>query len=260
MNIYSINNIEIINEIILNNLEVIDNNYKSKLLLNNKDVLIKFPKCKIKSDLSLNNKILDLVYEKEENVLNKWITKFEEIIKKKIYKKNKIWFTNEISLNSISNMITPIYRKYKNKYLIRTYIDVDKNIDKNILHNNNEIIPVIKLDFLIVNSNSFDIKLNIFDIEKNLGKDNIKIDNNGIEEVNLIINNNETIKLKKRNELYEKYYRETILKANYLRNEAIKKYLEAKKIKLNIYNLDNEFIVNENEEIDKLNKEKFEMI
>lgn len=263
MNIYSIDNLEILNNLELTNLEILkDNNYKSNVFFNNKEIFLEFPKCKTKSGLCVNNNsFIDLVYDNSINILNEWINTLENNLSKKIYEKNNVWFTNPINQNVITNMITPLYRKYNNKLLIRTYINVNKNININDLHINlekNEIIPILKLDYLIINSNSFDIKFTIFkinilekqDLEKN-------ISNNNLNEVNLVINEETPIKLKKHNEVYLKYYKETIIKAKHLKNEAIKKYLEAKHIKSNILNfddLDKDIFMDENNEINELNK------
>ena len=254
MNIYSIDNLEVLNNLELTNLELIknDNIYKSNLYIKNNDILMEFPKCNIKTGIHLNNKIIDLEYDSSSNLLNKWIKKLEDVLCNKIYEKNNIWFTNHINKNIINNMITPLYRIYNKNILIRTYNDVDKNININNLQEyleNNKIIPIIKLDSLIINSNSFDIKLIIYKLNP------IKTDNNIIEEVNLVINENDPIKLKKHNEVYKKYYRETIIKANSLILEAIKKYLEAKQIKSNIDidTLTDDLNIDENNEIEKLN-------
>lgn len=251
MNIYSIDNLEILNNLVLTNLELIKNNnsYKSNLYIKNKEILIEFPKCEIKSGLHINTKIMDLVYDSSLNLLNEWIKYLEEILCNKIYEKNNIWFTNHISKNIIKNMITPLYRKYNKNILIRTYNIVDKNVHINNLQEHlekNEIIPIIKLDSLIINSNSFDIKL-IMVKSNTIKKENL------IEEVNLVINESEPIKLKKHNEVYIKYYRDTILKANSLKIEAINKYLEAKQIKSKIDTLTDDLNIDENNEIENLN-------
>jgi hypothetical protein len=249
MNIYSIDYTKELNNLELTKLSLMkNNNYKSKINLNDKEIYIEYPKCKIKPALCIsNNSFIDLEYDNSLNNLNNWISDLEKILSNKIYEKNNEWFTNPINKNIINNMITPLYRKYKQKLLIRCYINVGNKMNINELENK-EIIPIIKLDSLIVKSNSFDIKLLITKI-KRVEEKNI------IKEVDLVINEETPIKLKKHNEVYINYYKETINKAELLRDEAINKYLEAQKIKSTIYNLKDILNIDENKEIDNLNKE-----
>ena len=248
MNIYSIDYTKELNNLELTKLSLMkNNNYKSKINLNDKDIYIEYPICKIKSAMCVSNNIfIDLEYDNSLNKLNNWICNLENILSNKIYEKNNEWFTNPINKNIINNMITPIYRKYNNKILIRCYIDVDDKLNINCLENK-EIIPIIKLNYLIVKSNSFDVKLNISKINI------IEEKKYMIKEVDLVINEDIPIKLKKHNEVYINYYKETINKAETLRDKAINKYLEAKKIISTIDNLKE--VLNENKEIDNLNKE-----
>lgn len=108
--------------------------------------------------------------------------------------------------------------------------EINENIDKNENIENNDNVEKENLD----------IKEKVIsDVEKELNdkKDKSLEKTNDLEEIELNIDNIDTIKLKEPNEVYLDIYKAAREKAKKAKNEAIKAYLEAKKIK-ELYMLD----------------------
>jgi hypothetical protein len=225
MTIQTIDNIELLENITLDDLiQLDDGNYKSDIHLNNLDIVYFFPKCLTKNGICINKNrnFIDMLFDISNIELNEWVNKVENVITNKIYEKSNEWFSNRVDLKYIKKSLNPLSRKNDNM-IIRTYIDVSENILYNV---GSYILPVIKIDYLLIKKNCFDIKLNIYKL--NIIED--KRDDE-IQEIQLVVNDDNPIQIKNHNDIFNKYYEDTLLKANNLRNEAINKYLEAKNIK-----------------------------
>ena len=111
------------------------------------------------------------------------------------------------------------------------------------MNNNNDIdVQELKESDKTVESGSLEKTNNVQNLEKNV-KDLEKINNSdneipdSLEEINLEIDESEPLKLKNPNEVYLDIYRNARERAKHAKNEAIKAYLEAKRIK-ELYLLD----------------------
>ena len=151
---------------------------------NNKDksLYIQLPKCKTKQGIvtTKKEKYCDLVFEKngtsETDDLLEWIDHLEKKCQELIDSKKKIWFHNDITLEDIENMMTPICRLYKSgkSILLRTFIDVVKKTGKEkcLVYDEREnvlslddiketqyVIPLLLVDGIIFSTKSFEISI-----------------------------------------------------------------------------------------------------
>ena len=146
-----------------------------------KPLYIQLPKCNTKNGIinTKRGKYSDLLYEKDrQEELIEWTLALEKCFQNNIYQKKNTWFHNEISLDDIETMMTPIFRLYKSgsKLLIRTYIDVksDTNEDKCLAYNEQKIqvsldsitedkfiIPLLLIEGIKFTSKSFEIVIKL---------------------------------------------------------------------------------------------------
>lgn len=199
-------------------------NYFTKLLFENKEFFLQFPKCKTKQGIIQNEKKMhaDLIYDSFNNPeLSEWAENLEETCQKLIYNKRNAWFTDNIELNDIESAFNNLVKYQKNgkQMIIRCYITrpqaiklsplcivYDENENKLSINDvtfDKDIIPLVKLEGIRFSSRNFQIELNLVQIMVLKEEDNqclIKIkngDNNTNNSNNLssggtnIIKNNE---------------------------------------------------------------------
>ena len=113
---------------------------------NDKPIYIQLPKCYTKNGIiqTKRGKYSDLLYEKNnQEELIEWALTLEKTTQQKIFDKKNTWFHNELSLDDIETMMSPIFRLYKSgtKLLIRSYIDISQhnNSDKCLAYNEQKL-------------------------------------------------------------------------------------------------------------------------
>ena len=165
----------------------------SKIKINNdNDVLVQFPKCISKNGIvkKNNSNYIDLVFDIYNEKLIKWINNINSIIKYLIFQKNKEWYENFITLETIDNNYLNFSKKYdENKVSIKILIDEkelknmhcydEKGCVKNVsdITSKTPIIPLLELCGIKITSSNF---LLIFKMNQVLimKEKNIKINNN----------------------------------------------------------------------------------
>ena len=192
MKIYKIEDKISISKINLGDLQVLQGgtSHYVKLLLDNDKIYVQLPECYMKNGImnTKRGKYCDLLYNESHEIMS-WIVKIEKIIIQLINLKKNEWFQNSITKEDIYNMLNPCYRKVKSSLLIRVYIDVSKSgVDNCLLYNEDgenenltnvnseyEIIPLIHLDGIKINSKSFEISFKLIQIMKLKKKEKEKI-------------------------------------------------------------------------------------
>jgi len=149
-----------------------------------KPLYVQLPKCYTKNGIitTKRGKYSDLLYEKHnQETLVSWALSLEKTCHSKIYDKRTTWFHNELSLDDIETMMSPIFRLYKSgtKLLIRSYIDVRQhnNTDKCLAYDENEvltsldtiseetpIIPLVLIEGIKFSSKSFEIVIKLIQL------------------------------------------------------------------------------------------------
>ena len=131
MEIYDLNNKFDFNNITLDNpYSIQGGSFFTKILFKDKPLCFQLPKCSTKQGLveTKKYKYFDLLYNNQENLIH-WIENFENTCVEKINEKKNLWFSSEIDKDDIENLISPMLRIYSSgkKFILKTYIDVDKN-------------------------------------------------------------------------------------------------------------------------------------
>lgn len=146
-----------------------------------KPLYIQFPKCYTKNGIvnTKRGKYSDLLYEKNnQEQLIEWTLALEKTFQQKIFEKKNTWFHNELVLDDIESMMSPISRLYRSgsKLLIRSYIDVSQhnNVDKCLAYNENKlqisldkinedtpIIPLVLVEGIKFSTKSFEIVIKL---------------------------------------------------------------------------------------------------
>jgi len=149
-----------------------------------KPLYVQLPKCYTKNGIitTKRGKYSDLLYEKHnQETLVSWALSLEKTCHGKIYDKRTTWFHNELSLDDIETMMSPIFRLYKSgtKLLIRSYVDVRQhnNTDKCLAYDENEvltsldtineetpIIPLVLIEGIKFSSKSFEIVIKLIQL------------------------------------------------------------------------------------------------
>ena len=228
---------------------------RQMMVMNNKPI---FNKCLIKTEkskhkITSNNKLDDKqkkpVLEEpnlEENNIQE-NTKVENTIEENTVVENTIEdntvVENTVEENTVEKNVDKLSTKEINLEKTNTEETTteENNLEKsntndiqldNIVDNTNEILPDKKPDIKELSSEE--------DNNKSLEK------NDNLEEIELKVDDMDTINIKEPNEVYLDIYKAAKQKAKAMKNEAIKAYLEAKRIK-ELYMLD---IVDSSEEED----------
>ena len=148
---------------------------------NDKPIYIQLPKCYTKNGIiqTKRGKYSDLLYEKNnQEELIEWALTLEKTTQQKIFDKKNTWFHNELSLDDIETMMSPIFRLYKSgtKLLIRSYIDISQhnNTDKCLAYNEQKlqvsldtcteetpIIPLVLIEGIKFSTKSFEIVIKL---------------------------------------------------------------------------------------------------
>lgn len=229
-NIFEPNNKFDFSKITLGQPQVIQSsNYFTKLLFENKEFFLQFPKCKTKQGIIQNEKKMhaDLLYESFTHPeLSEWVESLEETCQKLIYNKRNIWFTDNIELNDIESAFNNVIKYQKNgkQMIIRCYISKPQSIKLSplcVVYDENEkklsvndvtyekdIIPLVKLEGIRFSSRNFQIELNLVQVMVLKEQDKqclikIKNDNNifnNIEEDEINNNTEEIINTSSNNE------------------------------------------------------------
>ena len=236
MEIYDLNNKFDFNNITLDNpYSIQGGSFFTKILFKDKPLCFQLPKCSTKQGLveTKKYKYFDLLYNNQENLIH-WIENFENTCVEKINEKKNLWFSSEIDKDDIENLISPMLRIYSSgkKFILKTYIDVDKstkNFKCNVyneneevlelakINNNNMLIPLVLIEGIKFSSKNFEIivKLN-----------QIMILNNETPLINkCLIKNSFNLEINDNNQEFQK--EETINKEeDNVNQERIEKYLK----------------------------------
>ena len=236
MEIYDLNNKFDFNNITLDNpYSIQGGSFFTKILFKDKPLCFQLPKCSTKQGLveTKKYKYFDLLYNNQENLIH-WIENFENTCVEKINEKKNLWFSSEIDKDDIENLISPMLRIYSSgkKFILKTYIDVDKstkNFKCNVyneneevlelakINNNNMLIPLVLIEGIKFSSKNFEIivKLN-----------QIMILNNETPLINkCLIKNSFNLEINDNNQEFQK--EETINKEeDNVNQEGIEKYLK----------------------------------
>ena len=145
--------------------------YITNLNINEREILIQFPKSSIKSKIITTKRTsyVDLIYNKSE--LDEWFkTLYKELIDL-IFSKKEEWFSDSLQKEDIENAMIDIikYNKNSKKIIFRSYLDnkcklydeEEEEVSLDVLDDNCFIIPLIKLDNIKFTSKSFELQTKI---------------------------------------------------------------------------------------------------
>ena len=172
-----------------------------------------------------NEKNEEITLEKLEESLEN-LEKTDQDIQVKV---EKIKTETDISSNILGENLEEVSDIKKEKQEVKNLVTVDESkesdlkqvTDKNILTENNEISQF---------TNSVE-EVNLDDLEKEVEPNDINKNKDELQEVNLTFDEDDAITLKNPNEIYLDIYKQAREKAKKAKQEAIKAYLEAKRIK-----------------------------
>jgi hypothetical protein len=146
-------------------------NFLATLEIGDDPIIIQTPKCKTKNGIHKTSKVTycDLLISHDNDTFLDNIQKMEEKIRHLIYKNAEKWFSDEMTMDDIEYHWNSVVRDYKNKKLLRTYIqknkrtrefnlkiyDENEELLSNKLNEESEIICIIELIGLKFSSHSF---------------------------------------------------------------------------------------------------------
>ena len=118
--------------------------YFTKILSNDKPLYIQTTKSLTRQGFVKSGKkyYIDLMFDKNSEVLIHWFENLEERCHQLIYEKSDSWFQSSFDLNDIESAFNSIMRVYKSGkyYLVRTYVKNSINDEPSIkIYNENEI-------------------------------------------------------------------------------------------------------------------------
>ena len=124
--------------------------YYSNIKLSDEPLYIQTPKIYTKNGITVTGKRIytDLLFDRDDLDFISFINNIEDCVKKLIYEKRSIWFTEEPSIEDIEdNWVTSI-KTYKNhKFLLRTNIEKNsKNISLQIWNQKEEEINITDIE------------------------------------------------------------------------------------------------------------------
>lgn len=128
--------------------------YYSKLIVNDeKPIFIQTPKCYTKNGIHKTGKKIycDLKFDSENDTFINWLMDVERRVRDLIFEKREIWFHDEPSMEEIEYNWNTSIRTNKNNYLVRTFIQRDKNSNYINLQIWDSDQNAIKLDDILVN-------------------------------------------------------------------------------------------------------------
>ena len=252
------------NPIILN-----QNNYFSKLTHsdNRKTIYLQLPKCLTKNGIVKSNtkSYVELIFNSSEKNIIEFFENLENFLINKIYDNKDLWFyeSNNMSLEDIQDLLTPIMRSYKSgkNFLVKANIKsgkiniYDENEEKINLDDYNkefDIIPVISINGVKLSSKNFLIDINLVQFMIIYPEDTF--------ENNFLINFNKNTKLQEKqiNEVKEKvlikdnnYKYEELIKENQDNLKIVETEFEKKSETLEIEKNEQDIEKNETLEIEK---------
>tara|TARA_Y100000816_G_C26098362_1_gene581657 strand:- start:1104 stop:2432 length:1329 start_codon:yes stop_codon:yes gene_type:complete len=127
--------------------------YYSKLIVNDeKPIFIQTPKCYTKNGIHKTGKKIycDLKFDSENDTFINWLMDIEKRVRDLIFEKREIWFHDEPSMEEIEYNWNTSIRTNKNNYLVRTFIQRDKNSNYINLQIWDSDQNAIKLDDILV--------------------------------------------------------------------------------------------------------------
>lgn len=152
--------------------------YFTKIKIGDDQLYAQMPKCLTKKGIvhTEKNDYCDLMYERSNEELIDWIESIESCCQELIDKKKHVWFHTELSRDDINTMMSPICRMYKSgkNILIRVNIDSSKHngqvkciaynedetlVEINSLQQEQNIIPLIRIDGIKFTARSFEISI-----------------------------------------------------------------------------------------------------
>ena len=238
---------------------------RQMMVMNTKPI---FNKCLIKTEKRKNKVIentkLDL---KDETTEDKDEEKIDNDNKdssqQKLQEENDKTNTDVVEVETNQNNLDNINTSSKeidnvvNKSANETNIDDSPSVEEELKKEKKDNVDTNILDNIVDNKSIEDLEN-----KKNLGTEEVTLKNNidksleksdSLEEIELNVDDSDTINIKEPNEVYLDIYKAAKQKAKAMKNEAIKAYLEAKRIK-ELYMLD---IVDSSEEDDEEEEELF---
>jgi hypothetical protein len=146
---------------------------------NNKNFYIKLSKSFLKQNLKItkNKNICELIFSINEKKVINLFENLETFIINEIYKKKELWFYNsqELNIDDINDLMTPILRTYKSgqQFIIRCNYDCNKlkiyddnehNINIEDFKNNENIIPLVHINGIKFSTKNFVLDITIMQI------------------------------------------------------------------------------------------------
>ena len=152
--------------------------YFTKIKIGDDQLYAQMPKCLTKKGIvhTEKNDYCDLMYERSNEELIDWIESIESCCQELIDKKKHVWFHTELSRDDINTMMSPICRMYRSgkNILIRVNIESSKHngqakciaynedetlVEINSLQQEQNIIPLIRIDGIKFTARSFEISI-----------------------------------------------------------------------------------------------------
>ena len=238
---------------------------RQMMVMNTKPI---FNKCLIKTEKRKNKVIENTKSDlKDETTGDKDEEKIDNDNKdssqQKVQEENDKTNTDVVEVETNQNNLDNINTSSKeiddvvNKSVNETNIDDSPSVEEELKKEKNNDVDTNILDNIVDNKSIEDLEN-----KKNLDTEEVTLKNNidksleksdSLEEIELNVDDSDTINIKEPNEVYLDIYKAAKQKAKAMKNEAIKAYLEAKRIK-ELYMLD---IVDSSEEDDEEEEELF---
>ena len=158
---------------------VLNGNFFTKYLINEKPLYIQSPKCFSKNGLVKTGKRMfcDLIFLRENEQFIQWIEHLETFTQKYIFDNREKWFETTLEMTDIEDSFTQIMKSYKSgkNYLIRTnvstkpdgacslkiYDENENNIDPESITDKTEIMTILEIQGVKCSSKSFQIEIEI---------------------------------------------------------------------------------------------------
>jgi hypothetical protein len=158
---------------------IVNGNFFTKYLINDKPLYIEPPKCFSKNGIVKTGKRMfcDLIFIRENEPFIQWLEHLETFTQKYIYDNREKWFETPLEMTDIEDSFTQITKSYKSgkNYLIRTNIPVkppgvcslkiydenENNVDPESMNDKTEIKTILEIQGVKCSSKNFQVEIEV---------------------------------------------------------------------------------------------------
>jgi hypothetical protein len=158
---------------------IVNGNFFTKYLINDKPLYIEPPKCFSKNGIVKTGKRMfcDLIFIRENEPFIQWLEHLETFTQKYIYDNREKWFETPLEMTDIEDSFTQITKSYKSgkNYLIRTNIPVkppgicslkiydesENNVDPESINDKTEIKTILEIQGVKCSSKNFQVEIEV---------------------------------------------------------------------------------------------------